>query len=367
MKKSIFLILMMVTLALCGCSEERNPAPDSANTSSVPGLSVQDGASENDGHPSGLEVDVGAETPEQGPMGIYQAETLHFDLETLCQVLLGDSYWVDEEIPPSSRMAYYTNGTSNITMDLERPEWFSFDTKEVPSITGLHLQTGEDSPEPAFMVKEAAISLAKGTLQKLGLDTEVAACYPLNEEALQKTLAAFQSEYGGDPAEYSGCQPCYIIELYQKALGVPICREDIQLTQGDANHPGATAAQPYLEVMVTADGISEISVFNCIEAGAPVQDEVAVISSDDAVGTINKLYANIISTSPLTIHHADLQYAALPVSLKDRGLRLQPVWVLRGEQEVSLNGREGDTETALMEQVFYVDAVTGSLVEEAYR
>lgn len=367
MKKSIFLILAMVMLALCGCSEERNPAPDSADISSTPGISVQDGASENDGHPSGLEVDVGAETSKQGPIGIYQAEALRFDLETLCQVLLGDSYWVDEEIPPYGRMAYYTNGTSNITMDLERPEWFSFDTGDGPSITALSIQTGEDSPEPDFMVREAAISLAKGTLQKLGLDTEVAACYPLNEESIQKILAAFQSEYGGNPEEYSDCQPCYIIELYQKALGVSICREDIQLTQGDANHPGATAAQPYLQVMVTADGISEILIFNCIEAGVPVQDDVAVISADDAINTINKLYANIINTSPLAIHHADLHYAALPVSLKDRGLRLQPVWVLRGEQEVSLNGREGDTETVLMEWVFYVDAVTGSLVEEAYR
>lgn len=98
-----------------------------------------------------------------------------------------------------------------------------------------------------------------------------------------------------------------------------------------------------------------------------MQDEVAVISSDDAINTINKLYENIISTSPLTIHDAVLQYAALPVSLGDRTPRLQPVWVLRGEQEVSLNGREGDTETMLMERVFYVDAVTGSLVEEAYR
>ena len=367
MKKSIFLILMMVTLALCGCSEERNSKPDSTATSSVPGLSVQDGTSENGDHPSGLEVDVGAETPEQGPMGIYQAETLRFDLETLCQVLLGDSYWVDEEIPPSGKMAYYTNGTSQITMNLERPEWFSFDTGDGSSITALILEAREDSPEPSFMVREAAISLAKGTLQKLGLDTEVAACYPLNEEAVQKLLAERQSKYGGDLTEFSECQPCYVIELYQRVMGVSICREDIQLTQGDANNPSAVAAQPYLQVVVTADGISEISVFNCIEAGAPVQDEVAVISSDDAINTINKLYENIISTSPLTIHHADLQYAALPISLGDHTLRLQPVWVLRGEQEVSLNGREGDTETMLMERVFYVDAVTSSFVEEAYR
>lgn len=384
MKRMTAAVLAAALVALGGCSERAEPSPAPSQSGSIvvdaPADTPAATPVESPGPaaPSSIVADLGnnitvaaqVTQPDAGtPFGVYQTENFVFDRETACGVLLGEGWKVNDAIPPAEGIEYLINGEKELYLYDGGVGGLSMVTGERPSVVHLCGLAPTGPEEPGFMTGTEAVKLARDTLRALGLETQLVQCTPLTQESIDALCQVFKDEYGGDPAEYAHCRPCYVIELCQVAAGVPICNQDIELTTGDVDTPASFAVNPSIQVVVTEEGIHEVSTSHCLKVGAQVQAGLKVLSADEALAAFAKSYEDIINTQPIVIQSVRLQYAARPLSLTDWTRQLHPVWVLEGEENLrfeSARKTEKDDDMVRPLTLFF-DAVTGRQVEDSYR
>ncbi len=381
MKQFPAILLVAALLTLGGCSEQMTPpaSPSASSqsgsiTAEIPADPPADIPEQTDSThiTTDLEnnITVAAEVIQPGAgtlPDVYQMEDFIFDGEAACRILLGEGWKVNDAIPPAERIEYFINGEKELYLYDGGKGGLSMNTGEAAPITEICGIAPIDPVEPDFMTREEAVRLAQDTLQSLGLETQLVQCTPLTQEAISALAKAFQTKYGGDPAEYEKHPPCYVIDLCQTVEGVPICNQDIQLTHGGIDSPSAFASNPSIQVVVTAEGLYGLSAMYCIQVGTRVQEDIEVLSAEEVIAALEKSYEDIINTRPTTIHSIRLQYAALPLSLEDESRQLRPVWILEGE-EIALDQRRGETaEKQIRPLTLFFDAVTGQQVEDGYQ
>lgn len=380
--KQLLAILLILALVLsfggCARKDKAAPAPQSGD---VPAISPEPVAAvPTRSAPNHITADLGnnvtvAATVDQpadgGSLGIYQIETLTLDGKKALDLLLGEGYQPDPETPSTREAAYYEKGDRGLILrdggtglSLYSRESGGADLFNTLDVTQVALET-----EPDFMSRQEAIQLAQDALKGLGIpDVQVIRCVPIDQAGLAALAEECRDYFGGteeDAALYTACPPCYVIDFCQTAGGVPLCSDFIQLTTGDAFTPNRVAVQPTLRAVVTAKGLYELEVDNCITVGAQVQAGGNVLTADEMVAAIGKCYEDIINTDPTTIRSLSLRYAALPVSLQGKERQLRPVWVVQGVRSVYEPQRGG--ETVEFPLVLYFDAVTGRMVEDSYK
>lgn len=378
--KQLLAILLTLTLVLSfgGCAGEKRTAPadppsQSGSVSVMPPEPIMSTSSSN--HITadlGNNITLAAEVqrPADGTaFDIYQAEVFVFDRETVCNILLGEGWKINDAIPTAEGIEYFICGEKQLFLYGGGRDGFNLSTGEGPSIAAIYDIAPTDPTEPDFMTAGDATKLVRDTLISLGLETQVIKCTPLTQEAISALTQAFQTDYGGDPAEYENCPPCYVIDLCQVVDGIPVCNTDIQLTHGGVDTPSAFAAQPNIQAVVTAEGLYDLTALACLQVGEKVQTGVTPLSEEKVIGLVQKSYEDIINTSPITIQSMALQYAAIPLSLNDKTRQLRPVWVVEGTENLqyeSASKREKDIDWTRPLTLFF-DAVTGQQVEDSFR
>lgn len=380
--KQLLAILLTLALVLSfgGCARKDRviPAPQSGGVptispepvAAVPTRSAPDHITADLGN--NITVAAAIDQPaDGGSLGVYQVEAMTLDGETALSLLLGEGYQPDPETPSTKEAEYYEKGNRGLILrngrtglTLYSRESGGADLFNTLDVTQVVLET-----EPDFMSRQEAIRLAQDALKGLGIsDTQVVRCVPIDQAGLAALAAECRDYFGGseeDAALYTACPPCYVIDLCQTAGGVPLYHDFIQLTAGDAEIPDRVAIQPSLRAVVTAEGLYELEVDDCIAVGAQVQVGVKVLTAEEMAAAIGKCYEDIINTDPTVIRSLSLRYAALPVSLQGQERQLRPIWVVQGVRSVYEPQRGG--EPMEFPLTLFFDAVTGQLVEDGYK
>lgn len=376
MKRTLAILLSVFLLILCGCSEQMATPEGSSFSASSSNGNVS--ATSPEEPPSHITADLGNNITvdaqiimptEETRLGNWQIEPFVFDRELTCTVLLGEGWKINDTIPAVSGIEYFIGGEKQLLLYDGGRTGIGLSAGESDSIASIYGIAPTEPAEPNFMTAKEAVKLVQDTLSALGLETQVLQCIPLTQEAIHALAQAYQTIYGGDPAEYENCPPCYVIDLCQIVDNVPICNADIQLSPGDANTPPNFISQPSIQAVVTAEGLYELIATNCILKGAQTASGLNILPAEEILKLLQKDYEDIINTSPIMIRSMALEYAVLPLSSSDKTLQLRPVWVVAGTEEAqpeSARRREKDAGSA-KPLILFFDAVTGQQVEDSFR
>jgi hypothetical protein len=304
-------------------------------------------------------------------MSVHNVELSTFDVDVLRSLLFEGESWIDESLSTSESVSFYTDGTyllSNITEDGENAFGFGLIDYDDRSLTRLFMAEPHNNDLP-FMSVDEAVQSVQELLLAVDVIVEPIWVGAFDSTVIQAALDA-EAEIAHDfsreqtPVTADDFPDAYMIGMRQIINGVPVTGKLITLVQGNENIPGIVSATPFIQVTVTADGISSLTLGSVFSVTTVAQDSPDLISIEEVVEAIRADYENVINTEQITLDRLELLYAMLPKSrTQPNTLESYPIWIASGAT-VYTCVRTGQVKQH--EISFAIDAISGQILKDRF-
>lgn len=345
--KIIYLAAVFIILLFCSCAQvKENPQQNgTALLTDIPSQVVV-AVSE------GLSIDADVVVPAglaTKPINIYSAQKMVFGEKNAYRVFFGDE-------PFASRKEHSVkkNGLHSTFYTLENGSTLlagandcSFQTPLSQYVKNVFIDDGVDpnynvplyaaQPELSFETKDGAFAVIKELASNLGVTVcdqyqGYAMPHEVMREESKMRIQTIPYAAGDYKTEWTQDEDCYIFRLSAYVEPLPVMREDHGLLDDGTLVLGST-----IDAIYSANGIEQLYISHVYQTTGVVQENISIISFDDALARAQTLVDSVIITGTMCIEHIRLQYIPMKADKADLLYTLVPAWSFQVANTIKLD------------------------------
>lgn len=291
-----------------------------------------------------LEIDAEVIYPSENELAVYSVRRKIFDADSIRLFIGADRYTMEEN--PNYENSF-TADTAEGSSLLVSEGYFSYiknreRDEDVVSLIEDFLLKADDTGtvgELPFMNKKEAIALGKERIKELSGDSaEVIRIVAMGNEELEKLQNnlldedSYQAGIDNGKANmldsFTGDDDVYYIQYAVK-------QDDIYLYDGITEPQISLAIDAFwdfsvnITVLIGKDGIRYFNYRNAFGEPVMEKEKESIITADEVLHNIEKVYDGIILTGPVTITKLWIEYVPVPDWEDLAQIELRPYWCVR--------------------------------------
>lgn len=290
-----------------------------------------------------LQIDADIIYPPDKELAVYPVKRKIFEKDSISLFLSEDEYIITENPNYENSFTVNTSGGSGL---LVSEGYFSYiknrkRDEDVASMIEDFLLKAEiigEAKELSFMSKKEAIALGKEKIKELsGSNAEAVRTVAMDNEDLQKLQNNLLDEAGYQAGIESG--KTNRIDKFSEDdvyyIQYAVKQDDIYLYDGITEPQISLAIDAYWDfsvnvtVLVGKDGIRYFNYRNAFSEPVAETEKAGIISADDVLDKIEKVYDGIILTEPVTITKLWIEYIPVPDWENLTRIELRPYWCVQ--------------------------------------
>lgn len=208
-----------------------------------------------------------------------------------------------------------------------------------------------------FETKEGAFANIKEILSQLNIEVyNQYQCYTMPYDVMREESLKLKQDLpiaaGDYKTEWAKEEDCYLFRLNAYIEPLPIIYED----HGNPDD-GTLVLGSTIEVIYSVNGVEYLLANSIYKQKSTEQENVNLISLDDALAKAEMLVNSVIITGEIKIEEIKLQYIPLPADKNGMQFTLVPAWSFRVANTIPLENNE--TKTITTRYWIHVNAITG--------